>query len=218
MLSPKDILFFVISIDDVDYAKYTLPFINKYCTKYGYRIHVLDKGLSPIPPAWYKLLCHRLCESPFIICCDLDIFIAPFAPPIHEVMDQHTINLCLDGSFYKAKINLTSPYKFYKYNSGLMGIPKKMQNFIEAIYDESSMAYANTDCWEQGFLNQGLITRNIPIRQLPIEWNCMVCHTKRAQSPDCQQHYFKHLSSCNYFTNERVVWAEDHFNYYSQLT
>lgn len=172
-----------------------------------------DRINQRVPPSWYKLLCHKLCKSPFIVCCDLDIFIMPSAPPIHEVIQPDMINICKDGS--NPNSNLIKRFPFFKYNCGLIGIPKTSQNFMENIYRKNAMT-GKWPTWEQMYVNQALI--NKPINLLPKRWNYMVCFDKKAQFPRCNDWHFKHFTTCGmYGYKKRNMWAEEHFNFYTKI-
>ncbi len=151
------------------------------------------------------------------MCCDLDIFIVPDAPPIHEVIDQDKINVCLDGSYYEGKINLRHPlkHKVYKFNCGLIGFPKTKQSFMETIYKKSDIT-PDIFCWEQGCFND--VVDETQVNVLPIEWNSMTCYIKRTQNPDYQRHYFKHITCGPDYPAHRDVWAKAHFDYYTKLS
>src|SRR5581483_2712351 len=210
----SDLLFFIIDINNTVYSRFTFPFIRKYCDKYKYSLFVLKDKLNPqVHPAWYKLLCHNICESPFILCCDLDIFIMPSTPPIHEIIQQDKINICKDACAENGKTLLINEFPFFKYNTGLMGIPKVAQSFVENIYHKNAIT-GNWPCWEQMYVNEALI--NVDINVLPNEWNYMVCFYKKGQLPSAKDGYFKHLTPGeSYKLMDRCVWAKNHFDYYN---
>ena len=61
------------------------PVLERYASKYGYTIHFITappiatlqqnvpEQNASIHPAWYKLLCHQIVHSDFILCWDLDL-------------------------------------------------------------------------------------------------------------------------------------------------
>lgn len=216
-MSNSDLLFFIINVGDLQYAKYTLPSIEGYCKEYKYSLFILEKEINPkVPASWYKLLCHRICKSQFIICCDLDMFIVPSAPPIHEIIDINKINICKDVSFYNRKLNLKK-HKF-KFNCGLVGIPQAMHSIVEEIYDKNAEADPQAHCWEQGYVNHSLAEGKMPVNIIPNVWNCMVCVIKRAQPIESRTHYFKHLTHGSVYNHkQRDIWAEAHFEYYKNV-
>ena len=112
MILPKNCLFFVVNVGNTNsYSQYTLPYLNRYCKKYNYSLFIMDRILNEkVPPSWYKLLCHSICDSSFILCIDLDVFIIPSSQPIHYVLDENCINMTRDPN----KGQIFSP--FFKYN------------------------------------------------------------------------------------------------------
>jgi hypothetical protein len=206
-----DLLFFVIDVGENDYSRFTLPFIRKYCKKYNYKLFVLKERIDQhVHPSWYKLLCHKICKAQFIVCCDLDIFIMPSAPPIHKEIQENVLNICEDA--LAPHTHLIKKFPFFKYNCGLMGIPKTSQTFMEKIYD--SYAVTGTwPCWEQMYVNQAII--NKPLNILNNKWNCMIYLYDEAKNPSYNSCHFKHLTTyAKYKEEDRLKWSKEHYYFF----
>jgi hypothetical protein len=198
------VTFLVIYIGEPDYAKYTLPFIKKYCNKYNYDLILhREETYKNIHPSWYKMKCHTLYNAGFILCCDLDIIPMPDAPPIHEHLNFNVINMCRDAD---RRI----------YNCGLIGIPRKLRHIPELVYDIFVRPIQRDfPCWEQFPFNRVINKKNIKVNKLDSKWNWITCNDKNIMNPVNTLPYFKHLTDCGVAPpTARLACAKAHYQYY----
>ena len=157
---------FVIAVGS-GYAAYSLPILEQFCSFNGVKLHVVKENPYDLHPSWLKCLCHKMVEDDFIVCWDLDLL------PVK--------NYLLSEYFDVSKINMAKDYIFevqsepvfndnFKYNGGLVGIPKSYSEFFEDIFynHDRSKSYPS---YEQYYLNDKLVGTNTQVHELPIELN-----------------------------------------------
>jgi hypothetical protein len=162
---------FCINIGDISYGKYSLPIIKKLCEYNNINLFVLDKNIPQnifrVHPSWLKLFCHQIVKDDFIISWDLDL-VPTRMYNIKEMFDTNKINLSYDGSYLKE--NFTFNGKF-KYNCGLLGIPKNKQEWCENIYHSSN--HRKYPSYEQYHINDSIYDNKININVLDNKLNKM---------------------------------------------
>jgi len=161
---------FVINVGDVDYGKITLPIIEKLCDFNNINIYVLDRNLKQnkfnLHPSWLKLFCHDIINDDFIISWDLDL--VPLKTyDLKSLFNKGYLNLCQDTSiiFSNQKFN----HKF-KYNCGLIGVPKIYQDTLNEIYNKFGK-YSTYPSFEQYYFNDYIFDYNIRINEIDYKYN-----------------------------------------------
>jgi hypothetical protein len=160
---------FVIDINS-GYGEYSIPLIKMLCDFNSIDLYVLKndipENIYQKHPSWLKLFCHDLVDDEFIICWDLDLLpIKPFK--LNKLFDLEKINAGYDWSLYDdSKGDFTNQgfnHKF-RYNCGLIGIPKNYSNFFKSIYDLS--LNSNYPSYEQYHVNDKIFDTNQDINVL----------------------------------------------------
>lgn len=168
---------FVINIGNTIYSEYSLPLIKKLCEYNSINLYIIDKDIPEniykLHPSWLKLFCHKLVDDDFIICWDLDL--VPVCDyDIISNMNTEKLNFCYDRDFIENG-HLWNDFRGngrFKYNCGLVGIPKSYQKFMEDIYYKHG-EHANLPSYEQYYVNTEIIQNNIDINLLDSKFNFM---------------------------------------------
>jgi hypothetical protein len=116
-----------------------------------------------VHPAWYKLLVHKHTnyKYDYIICWDLDL-LPTKKNSIQTVLsdiDPEKFYLCIDTDLVSKNINNSSfiendACSNFRWNTGLMGIPKAYSKVFETIHENNSHSTRNS--WEQYYVNDYL--------------------------------------------------------------
>ena len=161
---------FVINIGDTGYSQYSIPLIQKLAAYNGIKIFILDRDISQntnhVHPSWLKLFCHDIIDDDFIILWDLDL-VPTKLYSLPELFNTTIFNMCYDTSYL---INQPFNDKF-KYNCGLIGVPKSYSSFLKEVYSLSKNSALPS--FEQYHLNNILYDTKIPVNVLPQELNHM---------------------------------------------
>lgn len=200
---------FVINIGSVYYANYSLPLIEKLCEYNNIQLFILDQDISQnihqLHPSWLKLFCHSLIDDEFILCWDLDLVPTKLFD-IKTIIDTTRVNMCYDGT-YIANSNRFN-HKF-KYNAGLLGIPKTYKTFFESIYD--TCYGSNYPSFEQYHVNDKLYDNNVNVNILDSTYNYMLCdqNIDELQTKNCIHYTWK-----IYDNNHRNTLIQQHYHYF----
>jgi len=160
---------FVINIGNVEYGKYSIPIIEKLCEYNNINLYILDKDISQNKyrnhPSWLKLFCHDLVNDDFIISWDLDLVPLKLYD-IKSIFKLDSLNMVKDTSLLvEGGYNLK-----FRYNCGLMGIPKSFsEKFIE-IYNKRA-PFPLYPSYEQYYVNDYIYDNNIRINELELKYN-----------------------------------------------
>jgi hypothetical protein len=161
----------IFTIDiGTDYGKYSIPILEKFCEYNGIKLHVQKEdtllNVHKLHPSWLKCLCHDLVDDDFILCWDLDLL------PTHNYnvcryIDLDKINLAFDLGFWKG---LTSFNKNFKYNCGLIGIPKSESEFFKNVYAHHNQDFRYPS-YEQYYINDAIAEQRKQVNVLPVDMN-----------------------------------------------
>jgi hypothetical protein len=127
-------------------------------------------------PSWWKLKAHTMFPGyDFIITWDLDLL--PNNRHVKVIQEFDMTKLCIvrDSNMHDTEDSL---FYSFKYNGGLIGIPKTYQPFMENIFDtyapggiiDHGIPGINSGM-EQGYLNYVLHTNNTKLYELPRKLN-----------------------------------------------
>jgi len=165
----------VLSIGNIDYKIYSKPILIDYfesCNIEYKFIEDLPKNIDTrnAHPSWFKLLAHKILPGyDFIICWDLDLL--PKNKNV-KVLDDFNFNkICMvwDTSLRVNPNNKFSPN--FKYNGGLIGIPKFYSTFTENVFGKFAPNLYNWPSYEQYYLNEYIFQQKIDIHELPDDIN-----------------------------------------------
>ena len=162
---------FQINIGNVNYSKYSVPIMKKFCefNKVNHFVLTYDPIQNKYhrPPSWIKLFAHEFIKDDFILYWDLDLVPLKLYD-ISPVLDYDKLNMVGDTSLL-VENGFNSNFKF---NTGLIGIPKNWSDRLIKIY-ESKAPLASYPSWEQYYVNDYISENNEKIHELPIEYNYM---------------------------------------------
>lgn len=163
---------FVIDVGNTYYGRYTLPMIEDLCLKNNINLFVLDKDIPQnkygLHPSWLKLFCHSLVEDDFILCWDLDL-VPTRIYDLKSIIDTSRINMAYDRCHTQEGFTFNGKFR---YNCGLIGIPKSYQGFIEGIYEKHA-SHAQYPSYEQYYVNDEIYDNNLDIALLSQNLNFM---------------------------------------------
>jgi len=169
----------VIAIGDVFYKADAKEVLTHYFKKHEIPYVFIEEGpthLNPkgVHPSWLKMICHRILTGyDAIICWDLDML--PTSPDTIVIDDFDMSKICLAyDSVAKRMIAGENRLPFcpdFKYNGGLICIPKVHRNFTEHIYD--TFAPGTLPSWEQYYLNNMIVDVEMDIHELPSDINVL---------------------------------------------
>lgn len=181
------------NVGDLPYASPALEILRHYFNRCGIPFKVVEDirkfNTKKAHPSWLKLLVHRMFPNEeFILAWDLDLLPEKDAPNISDLLDKNSLNMVYDTSLVLG-YPVFNPQTF-KYNGGLIGIPKSLSNWIESIYDNN--APGTYPSWEQYYLNDRIVFDGIKVNRLPDECNCL--YPKRDDGWDIwNRSKFKHF-------------------------
>jgi hypothetical protein len=162
---------FCINVGDVGYAQYSLSLIKKLCEYNNINLYILDQNISQniynVHPSWLKLFCHSLIDDDFILCWDLDL-VPTRLYNLYDFIDTNKINLSYDQSYVREGFTFNGKFK---YNCGLIGIPKIYQRDIENIYIKAKSS--NYPSYEQYHVNDWIFDNKINIHDIDTKLNMM---------------------------------------------
>jgi hypothetical protein len=177
-----------------NYSKYSLPFIQKICEHNNVKLHVLYKdipqNINKVHPSWLKLFCFDLIDDDFIISWDLDL-VPTKLYKFKEFFDLDKFNACYDPSFTKQGFTFNGKFK---YNCGLMGIPKKYSNDLKRIYEEKSKQ-TTYPSYEQYHINDWIFDNKIKVKTLDQNMNSMFDGSELFSDSVLNRHYAWQIKS-----------------------
>ena len=134
-------------------------------------------------PSWWKLKVHSIVRGyDFIITWDLDLL--PRSRDVKVIQEFDMTKLCMVRD---STVSDTEQGSF-KYNGGLIGIPKTHQSFMEKIFDTHAPGYLCD--YEQYYLNNAIHELNIPVHEMPRKINAL-CGTRYFPDADLQHYTYE---------------------------
>lgn len=200
---------FVIDID-CEYSKYSIPVIQNFCSFNKVNLFILKSNIKQNiygkHPSWLKLFSHDLVNDDFILCWDLDLL--PIKNFKLDFLDLAKINLAHDSGFLKDGFTFNGKFK---YNCGLIGIPKKYSDLFKNIYFNQA-ANSNYPSYEQYHINDLIHDKSIDINLIDNKYNYLFDGNS---IPDEVQsiHYTWKINS----QNHRVDLIKAHFEKYMKI-
>jgi hypothetical protein len=165
----------ILAVGNIFYKESALDVFSHYFNKNKINYHVIDKMPENIDfrnshPSWWKLLCHKILPGyDFILCWDLDLLPDHPNVDIIKYINFNKINMAWDSH---AKHFPNDKYKpSFKYNGGLIGIPKSLSVFTEGVFYKHSPGYYPS--YEQYYLNDEIEEQNIDIHEFPENINVL---------------------------------------------
>jgi len=170
----------VLAVGDIFYKEDASKVLKDYFSRHSIPYHFvmetpLGIDLKKSHPSWWKLLAHSILPGyDFILCWDLDLL--PRSPNVNVICDFDMKRLCFAwDSHAKHKPNEVWRPSF-KYNGGLIGIPKEYAAFTTSVFDKH--APGEWPSYEQYYLNDELEENAITICELPSDINVLYTFPK----------------------------------------
>lgn len=163
---------FVVNIGNEGYGQYTIPIIKKLCDYNNVNLFVLDKNINQniynLHPSWLKLFCFDFVDDDFIITWDLDLVPLKLYD-FKKFFELDKFNLANDSSYLIENFNFNGKFK---YNCGLMGIPKKYDSLLKSIYlEKGKNSYYPS--MEQYHVNDTIFDEKLPVNLLDHKLNTL---------------------------------------------
>ena len=166
---------FVINIgEEVDtYADCSIPLLQKLCKFNKINLFILSNNIKQnvhnVHPSWLKLFAHDIIDDDFIITWDLDL-VPTHLYKLKDFFNTEKLNLSYDSAYILH--NNTFNGKF-KYNCGLMGIPKTYRQYMVDIYNKHAPNPHYTS-YEQFFVNDTIYDNNTDVHLLDNRLNHLI--------------------------------------------
>ena len=159
---------FVIDIN-TNYGHYSTSYIKQLCDFNNINFYVLKNNIPQNVfnrhPSWLKCFCHDIVDDDFIILWDADL-VPNKLYNLKQFFNTGMLNMCVDYGLF------TNPnYRFnekFKYNCGLIGVPKTYNTFLKDIYFNSAATYPS---FEQYYINDKIHDEHITVNELPLNLN-----------------------------------------------
>lgn len=163
----------ILAIGDIFYKEDAMSILIDYFTnkKISYIfITEVPKNIDfkKSHPSWWKLLAHDILPNyDYIICWDLDLL--PRDKNVNVLEEFNLNEICLAYDSFAKHFPNERLYKSFKYNGGLIGIPKSKSNFTKNVFYK--YAPGDAPSYEQYYLNFEIEQQNIYIHVLPADIN-----------------------------------------------
>lgn len=195
---------FIINLG-CQYAKHSIPIMEKFCKHNNINLFILDhdieQNIHNKHPSWLKLFCHDLVDDDFILCWDLDLL--PKKKYKLDFLDISKINLAYDSCHLKENFVFNGKFK---YNCGLIGIPKSYSDFFKNIYFAHA-ANSYYPSYEQYHVNDLIYDSKIQINVIDNKYNYLYDGNEIPEYIE-NIHYTWKIKS----NEHRIKLIEDHFN------
>lgn len=155
----------VVKVGECSELNKCLDVIVDYFEKCKIKYHIHTEKSYNLHPSWYKLKAFDFIEDDFVLSWDLDLLPKKNAESILPFLNFSKINLALDTAVILKNLNFLNEQKHFRYNCGLMGIPKTYRNFCNYIFEFSkdktpSLQFPNPSPTEQDIINEMLYLNN----------------------------------------------------------
>lgn len=201
-----------INVGDVQYAQYSLPFIEKICKKNDIDFVCLTKNLSQncynLHPSWLKLFLHDLFDDEFIISWDLDLVPCKLYD-LKQYFDTTKLNFVYDSSYIYDNHSFNGKFK---YNCGLIGIPKKHAEQLKSIYTSKGLNSLYPS-YEQYHVNDWIYDNDIPVHIMPEKLNCMKRNDRDFPEDTLNKHYTYAVPNIE----TKITLIKQHYNLHKDI-
>jgi len=125
----------------------------------------MTEKIFNLHPSWYKLKAFDYIDDDFVLSWDLDLLPKKNAESIIPFLNYNKINLAIDTAVILKNLNFLNEQKYFRYNCGLMGIPRSFKSFCDDVFEYSknkipSLDFPNPSPTEQDIINQKLYETN----------------------------------------------------------
>ena len=144
-----------------------LDVLKDYFNKYHIDYFILKENEFNVDPSWLKLKCFDYIEDDFVLCWDVDLLPKKDTSSIVNDLNLGKVNLSIDSTVILKNQPLWMPE--FKYNCGLIGIPKSYKKSFENIFDAKRKS--DWPSYEQYHVNKFLYPFD-DVHELDKTWNC----------------------------------------------
>jgi len=214
---------FVVRIGNNEVYKKCSELLVNYFKKHNLKYFFLEEKLCDAHPSWYKLKAHDIINDDFILSWDLDLLPKNNADNILNYLNLEKINLAIDTAVKLKNINSLNEQKFFKFNCGLMGIPKTYIEFCKTVFNENSCKtpffnVINPSPTEQYLVNYELAKSGFKdVHEIDSRWNTLAYFDKENLKNILNA---KAVHYTSYFFNghkEKNIFLNKHYNQYFNL-
>jgi len=208
---------FLVDIDNNEINKLCLNVLCDYFKKHKIKYFVLTDRIYDRSPVWYKLRCFDHINDDFVLCWDLDLLPKKNSDSICNYLDFNKINLAVDTSV-DLPVSPLTVLEFFRYNCGLMGIPRAYKAVCEQLFQEpgnrTSPLYERLKPGEphdQDIINEYLYNRNFSdVHEIDSRWNTLyyLQHNVESILKAKAIHYTSH------FIKDKLPLIQKHFKSY----
>ena len=200
----------VLAIGDLHYKNDSIEILKHYFKKHSIPavfLHKVPRHINTCDthPSWLKMLAHSIIPGfDYIICWDLDLL--PRDPDVEVIKDFTTdkINIAWDSHAKNKPEERIHPS--FKYNGGLIGIPKEYAGFCLGIFEK--YAPGKLPSYEQYYLNGEIENQKIEINELPADINVF---------PPFQEFYTARLQHYTYAKDAKERIKDHKKKYFDSL-
>jgi hypothetical protein len=167
-------LIVVFNIGNLSYSEPAIEILSDYFNKYNLKYEIVTDvskfNVKNAHPSWMKMLSYKMFpDNDFIFNWDLDLLPLNSTPNIEDYTDFSKLNMCYDSSVVLG-YEVYNP-KTFKYNGGLIGVPKSLGKWCENIYNQ--YAPGTYPSYEQYYLNDEICKDHIDVNRLPDKLNTL---------------------------------------------
>jgi hypothetical protein len=194
----------VLAVGDLSYKEDSINVLKDYFERNGFRYNFIE-NLTSIDtrnshPSWWKLICHRIYSNEnYILNWDLDLL------PTSKDTKFAEIDISKLGMAWDVQARYYPNDKFnsnFRYNGGLIGIPKTLSQFTENVFDK--FVPGTRPSYEQYYLNDEIIKNNIDVFEFPDDCNFIYRNNTKELLQKFNDARFKHYSCHN---REKLISA-----------
>jgi len=214
---------FVVKVGNCEELNDCERVLKNYFKKYNLDSFFLTDKIANCHPSWYKLKAFDYVNDDFVLCWDLDLLPKKNADSIVPFLDYNKINLAIDTAVILKNLSFLNGQKYFKYNCGLMGIPRSFKSFCDEVFEYSknkilSLDFPNPSPTEQYIINQKLYeTYFKDVHEIESKFNTLY-YTCKENIKNLLDAYFIHYTAFNITPELRRAAIKKHVtNYFSHI-
>ena len=169
---------YVMMTGNHQYYRYSQRAIDRYYAPLGISVHYqreMPEELKGLSYCWGRYHAHRVIDADVIISQDADILPCSTAYDIREHISGEKFSMPLDPYAPVLQDNESLRFKNFKYNAGLMFIPKSFQPMMELCVYEYARPGTDAKKWDdagdQYCINDFVARHNIDVDVIPSQFD-----------------------------------------------
>jgi hypothetical protein len=197
-----------------------LKVVQDYFEKNNIKSFVLREKIYDLHPSWYKLKAFDYIDDDFILSWDLDLLPKKNAPNIIPLLSIDKINMVKDTSVLLN--NTISKKEYFRYNCGLVGMPRKFKGLYDKIFSQSinklpSQNDTNPSPTEQDLINEELYKNNFEdVHEIDHKFNTLY-YSSRDNIKNILSSHVVHYTSADLTAKQRNILTNKHYKNYFNL-